>query len=91
MLMEALGVLSTPKKHTSVLHHLMGYVKKGLSSADKTELLGVIEDYRRGLVPLVVPLTLLHHHFRRHPVPDWVHQQVYLNPYPKELLLRNHV
>ncbi len=91
LLMEALGVLSTPKKHTSVLHHLMGYVKKALDSADKTELLGVIDDYRRGLVPLVVPLTLLQHHFRRHPVPDWVHQQVYLNPYPKELLLRNHV
>lgn len=89
--METLRTLSTPKKHTSVLHHLMGYVKKALSSADKVELLGLIEDYRRGLVPLVVPLTLLQHHFRRHPVPDWVHQQVYLNPYPKEMMLRNHV
>ena len=39
----------------------------------------------------LVPLTLLQHHFRRHPVPDWLHQQVYLNPYPKELMLRNHV
>jgi hypothetical protein len=42
-------------------------------------------------VPLIVPLTLLQHHLRRQPVPDWVRQQVYLNPYPKELLLRNHV
>jgi hypothetical protein len=42
-------------------------------------------------VPLVVPLTLLKHHLNRHPVPDWVHQQVYLHPYPKELMLRNHV
>ncbi len=91
LLMEALSVLGTAKKHASVLHHLMGYVKKVLNSADKTEVLGLIEDYRRGLVPLVVPLTLLQHHFRRHSVPDWVHQQVYLNPYPKELMLRNHV
>lgn len=91
LFMDTLRVLSTPKKHTSVLHHLMGYVKKALNSADKVELLGLIEDYRRGLVPLVVPLTLLQHHFRRHPVPDWVYQQVYLNPYPKELMLRNHV
>ncbi len=91
LLMETLRVLSTPKKHTSVLHHLMGYVKKTLSSADKAEVLGLIEDYRTGLVPLVVPVILLQHHFRRHPVPDWVHQQVYLNPYPKELMLRNHV
>jgi hypothetical protein len=32
----------------------------------------------------------LKHHLNRHPVPDWVHQQVYLHPYPKELMLRNH-
>jgi len=59
----------------------------------------LIEDYRQELVPLIVPLTLLQHHLRRHSVPpalagrpgEWVHQQVYLNPYPKELMLRNHV
>jgi len=50
-----------------------------------------IEDYRQGMVPLIVPLTLLKHHLSRHPVPDWVHQQVYLHPYAKELMLRNHV
>ena len=55
------------------------------------ELLGLIEDYRQGLVPLIVPLTLLKHHLGRYPVPDWVHQQAYLHPYPKELMLRNHV
>jgi uncharacterized protein YbgA (DUF1722 family) len=40
---------------------------------------------------LIVPLTLFKHHLNRHAVPDWVHQQVYLHPYPKELMLRNHV
>ena len=69
----------------------MGYLKKDLSSEDKQELLALIEDYRQELVPLIVPLTLLKHHLRRHPVPEWVWQQVYLNPYPKELMLRNHV
>lgn len=91
LLMEALQVLGTPKKHANVLHHLMGYLKKALSSPDKGELLRLVDEYRRGLVPLVVPLTLFQHYFRRHPVPEWVHQQVYLNPYPKELMLRNHV
>lgn len=91
LLMEALRVLGTPRKHVNVLHHLMGYLRKALESADKAELLSLIEEYRRGLVPLVVPITLMQHHFRRHPVHDWVHQQVYLHPYPKELLLRNHV
>jgi uncharacterized protein YbgA (DUF1722 family) len=62
------------------------------------ELLGHIEDYRQGLVPLIVPLTLLKHHLNRYPVPDWVpvHSAASgtpaeLHPYPKELMLRNHV
>jgi uncharacterized protein YbgA (DUF1722 family) len=36
---------------------VMGYLKNHLSSDDKQELLGLIEDYRQGLVPLIVPLT----------------------------------
>jgi uncharacterized protein YbgA (DUF1722 family)/uncharacterized protein YbbK (DUF523 family) len=91
LFMTALQRLATAKKQANVLHHLMGYLKNSLSSDDKTELLDLIEDYRQGLVPLIVPLTLLKHHLRRQDVPDWVHQQVYLNPYPKELMLRNHV
>ena len=43
----------------------MGYLKKDLSSEDKQELLGLIEDYRQGLLPLIVPLTLLNHHLSR--------------------------
>jgi uncharacterized protein YbgA (DUF1722 family)/uncharacterized protein YbbK (DUF523 family) len=91
MLMEGLTVLGTRGKHANVLQHLMGYLKNDLSSEDKQELLGLVEDYRRGWLPLIVPLTLLKHHLHRYPVPGWVHQQVYLNPYPKELMLRNHV
>jgi uncharacterized protein YbgA (DUF1722 family)/uncharacterized protein YbbK (DUF523 family) len=91
LLMEGLKLLGTPGKHANVLQHLMGYLKDHLSSDDKAELLGLIEEYRTGFVPLIVPLTLLKHHLNRNPVPDWVHQQVYLNPYPKELMLRNHV
>jgi len=91
LLMEGLALLGTRRKHVNVLQHLMGYLKRDLSSEDKQELLGLIEEYRHELVPLIVPLTLLKHHLRRYPVPDWVHQQVYLNPYPKELMLRNHV
>jgi uncharacterized protein YbgA (DUF1722 family) len=91
LLMEGLAVLGTRGKHVNVLQHLMGFLKNHLSSEDKQELLGLIEDYRQGLLPLIVPLTLLKHHLNRFPVPEWVHQQVYLHPYPKELMLRNHV
>jgi uncharacterized protein YbgA (DUF1722 family) len=61
------------------------------SSCGRLEPLDLIEDYRQGLLPLIVPLTLLKHHLSRYPVPERVHQQVYLHPYPKELMLRNHV
>jgi uncharacterized protein YbgA (DUF1722 family) len=47
-------------------------------------------DYHRGLVPLVVPLTLMKHHLARVSVP-YLRDQIYLNPHPKELMLRNHV
>lgn len=90
-LMESLGVMGTRGKHVNVLQHLMGYLKNDLFSEDKQDLLDLIEDYRQGLVPLIVPLTLLNHHLSRYPVPEWVQQQVYLHPYPKELMLRNHV
>jgi uncharacterized protein YbgA (DUF1722 family)/uncharacterized protein YbbK (DUF523 family) len=91
LLMEGLEVMATRGRHVNVLQHLMGFLKNHLASGDKQEPMGLIEDYRKGLVPLIVPLTLLKHHLNRHPVPDWVHHQVYLNPYPKELMLRNHV
>jgi uncharacterized protein YbgA (DUF1722 family)/uncharacterized protein YbbK (DUF523 family) len=91
LLMEALRRLSTPGKNANVLFHLMGYFKDRLAVDEKQELVESIEDYRQGLLPLIVPLTLIRHYTRLHPVPDWVHQQVYLNPCPKELMLRNHV
>ncbi len=91
MLMEGFSVMGKRGKHVNVLQHLMGFLKNHLSSEDKQELLGIIEDYRQGMLPIIVPLTLLKHHLNRYPVPDWVHAQVYLHPYPKELMLRNHV
>lgn len=91
LLMETLQHLSTPGKNANALYHLMGYFKDHLATDEKEELTETISDYRLGLAPLIVPLTLIKHYVRRHPVPGWVHQQVYLNPYPKELMLRNHV
>lgn len=86
--MDALTVHATTKKHADVLYHLLGYLKKVLDAEDKAELVETIEKYRCGIIPLIVPLTLLNHHFRRHPV-TWVLEQTYLNPYPAELMLRN--
>jgi len=90
-LAAALKVLATRGRHANALQHVMGFVKDDLAAADKAELVETIDDYRRGLLPLIVPITLLEHHLRRHEAPEWIRRQVYLHPYPKELMLRNHV
>jgi uncharacterized protein YbgA (DUF1722 family)/uncharacterized protein YbbK (DUF523 family) len=88
--MRALQAPATPKKHVNVLQHIMGFFKDRLVAAEKRELLGVIDDYARGLVPLVVPITLINHYVARFET-AYVRDQIYLHPHPKELMLRNHV
>jgi uncharacterized protein YbgA (DUF1722 family)/uncharacterized protein YbbK (DUF523 family) len=84
---EALKVKSTRRKHTNVLMHMAGYFKAQLAREERAEISGVIEDYHRGLVPLIVPITLIRHHLRKLDV-SYLREQVYLNPHPKELMLR---
>lgn len=87
-LMTALAKPVPRKQHVNVLQHLLGYLKNQLDAEDKAEMLEVIEHYREGIVPLIVPITLLKHHFRRHPH-EYIERQVYLTPHPHELMLRN--
>lgn len=90
LLMEGLQLLATTKKNSNVLQHMAGYFKDKLSADEKKELLEVITNYHDGLVPLIVPITLLRHSMRRYKE-DYLARQVYLNPHPLELMLRNHV
>jgi uncharacterized protein YbgA (DUF1722 family) len=70
--------------------HMLGYFKKTISADEKQEMLEVINRYHRGLVPLIVPVTLFSHYVRKYRVP-YLNRQIYLNPHPVELMLRNHV
>lgn len=87
---ETLSRPASRRGHTNVLQHLLGFVSDGLDRADRVELVETIERYRQGLVPLVVPLTLVRHHVRRQGV-VYLRDQVYLEPHPHELMLLNHV
>jgi uncharacterized protein YbgA (DUF1722 family)/uncharacterized protein YbbK (DUF523 family) len=89
-LMEGLSLMATARKNTNVLQHIAGYFRKNLSPDEKQELGELIEDYHRGLVPLVVPLALIRHYVRKFGV-TYLKDQHYLNPHPAELMLRNHV
>jgi uncharacterized protein YbgA (DUF1722 family)/uncharacterized protein YbbK (DUF523 family) len=88
--MAALAKPATAARHVNVLHHMLGYFRGSLDGESRRELLAVIEDYRAGLVPLIVPITLVRHYVRLFGV-EYLRGQVYLEPHPKELMLRNHV
>jgi uncharacterized protein YbgA (DUF1722 family) len=89
LLMEALKLGTTIKKNLNVLQHMMGYFKEQLSRDEKQELLQILGDYRKGSIPLIVPVTLINHYVRKYRE-DYLTQQVYLNPHPIDLQLRNH-
>ena len=86
---EALRLKTTIKKNINVLQHMMGYFKKQLSADEKRELLETIDQYRGEYIPLIVPVTLIKHYVRKYDQ-HYLKQQLYLNPHPIELKLRNH-
>ncbi len=88
--MDALSCKTTPKKNADVLLHMMGFFKKLIPGEDKKDILEAIDDYRLQRVPLIVPVTLIRHYVKKYDV-VYLQEQIYLNPHPKELMLRNHV
>ncbi len=90
LLMNALQIKTTPRKNVNVLQHALGYFKKHLTSKEKEEALTLIEQYRQGFLPLIVPVTLLRHFIRKYEEP-YLDRQLYFQPHPIELQLRNHV
>jgi len=90
MYMEALGIKATVKRHVNALQHIAGHLREYVNAAEQQRVHQLIQDYSQGLVPLIVPMTLLRHFIDLLKVP-YVEDQVYLAPHPKELMLRNHV
>jgi uncharacterized protein YbgA (DUF1722 family)/uncharacterized protein YbbK (DUF523 family) len=88
--MDALAVHATEKTHANVLEHMMGYFSEQLTGSEKQELLQLISDFRQQLIPLIAPITLIRHYTNKYRV-EYLQGQLYLEPNPKELMLRNHV
>jgi uncharacterized protein YbgA (DUF1722 family)/uncharacterized protein YbbK (DUF523 family) len=87
-MMEALTRRATRRSHSNVLFHLSGYLKRSVSGPERQRLAELIDQYRQGLVPLVVPITMLRHHFANNPN-AYIEQQAFLEPYPDHLKVRN--
>jgi len=90
VMMEGLKLIATTKKNTNVLHHMAGFFKEQLTADEKHELLDVIGQYHKGILPLIVPVVLFRHYVHKYDEP-YLKRQYYLNPHPMELMLRNHV
>jgi uncharacterized protein YbgA (DUF1722 family)/uncharacterized protein YbbK (DUF523 family) len=90
LFMQTLRFKATVKKNTNVLQHIAGFLKNHLVTSEKSDLHSAIEDYHNSLVPLIVPITLLRHFISKYDV-EYIINPFYLNPHPKELMLRNHV
>jgi uncharacterized protein YbgA (DUF1722 family) len=90
LFMDAMAQQATVKRHTNVLEHMLGYLKQTGDALARHEAKEAITDYRRGLVPLIVPVTLFRYLARRYNI-GYLQHQSYLSPHPKELMLRNHV
>jgi uncharacterized protein YbgA (DUF1722 family)/uncharacterized protein YbbK (DUF523 family) len=89
LLLECLSHKTTLRRNANVLTHMLGFFKEQLTADEKAEMLEVIERYGAGLVPLVVPVTLMTHYVRKYDEP-YLKSQTFLNPHPVELKLRNH-
>jgi uncharacterized protein YbgA (DUF1722 family)/uncharacterized protein YbbK (DUF523 family) len=87
-LMDILKIYAKRSNHVNVLEHIRGYLKRDLDKSDKQELSDSIESYRLGLLPLIVPIALLRHHFRRIPN-KYIERSYYMQPHPDELMLLN--
>lgn len=89
-LLTALSYKATPTKHMNTLLHGVGYIKNQLPKHDKHEFVKLLERYKRNEVPLVVPMTMLKHFFT-HYEDSYIKNQVYFEPYPESLSLRNQI
>ena len=87
---EGLAAKATRGRHVNVLQHCVGYLRDRVEAAVRDSLARQIADYRAGFTPLIVPVTMLRHYVEQLGI-DYLAQQTYLDPHPKELMLRNHV
>jgi uncharacterized protein YbgA (DUF1722 family)/uncharacterized protein YbbK (DUF523 family) len=90
LFMAALAVHASVKKHCNVLEHMAGYFSKHLTPEERRELSELIRDFRCQFIPLIVPLTVMRHYVKKYRIP-YLQDQIYLEPHPNELMLRNHV
>ncbi|MCD6259316.1 MAG: DUF523 and DUF1722 domain-containing protein [Helicobacteraceae bacterium] len=77
-------------KIRNVLEHMAGFVKTFLTSQEKEMLHEQIDDYANKIIPVIVPLSTLKIYATKYKV-EYLLEQTFLKPYPKELALRSDI
>ncbi len=90
MFMKTIAKPATRKNHVNTLLHILGYLKRTVAGDIRKDILDVIDQYHKGMVHLSVPITLLKHYVE-HFGNDYIRSQIYLDPYPLALGLRNQI
>ncbi len=88
--LAAMAERATRGRHANALQHAYSRVGRELDRARRDDLVARIDSYRRGEVPLSVPVALLAHYASGGELP-WLAEQTYLAPFPAELRLRHSV
>jgi uncharacterized protein YbgA (DUF1722 family) len=88
--MSALEKVATPSRHVKVLTQMTGFLRGAMDVSSLRQVTSLIEDYRSGKVPLTAPVALLRHHLRVQAI-EPLASQSYLDPYPRDLAMRDHV
>ena len=90
LFLAALAEPATRGRNANALLHAYSRIGRALAAPRRSDLVARIDAYRRGEVPLSVPVALLAHYAAGGDLP-WLASQTYLAPYPAELRLRHAV
>jgi uncharacterized protein YbgA (DUF1722 family)/uncharacterized protein YbbK (DUF523 family) len=86
----AIAQKSSIRKNRNVLEHMAGFVKDKVNEVEKEMLHEQIRDYANKIVPLIAPLSRLHMFAKAYHV-EYLLNQKFLHPYPKDLALRSDI
>ncbi len=79
LLMETLKLKCTVRKNYNVLKHILSYLKC-CTPDEMRALKKSMDDYRRGEIPLIVPVTLINHFAEKYGL-NYLRKQYYLNTF----------
>jgi uncharacterized protein YbgA (DUF1722 family)/uncharacterized protein YbbK (DUF523 family) len=90
LFLAAMATPATRGRNANALLHAYSRIGRSVARPLSADLVGRIDAYRRGEVPLSVPVALLAHYASGGDLP-WLVEQTYLAPFPAELRLRHAV